>query len=93
MLAHRHERRSSQLHAGGRFSVASNVSITGEILASGHKARSKVMGFASAQPILRLCSSGTANIATFSGTLMFLKIAEWYAFNSVLAFLVSIFFA
>jgi len=33
-----------------------NSRITREILASGHKARSKVMGFASAQPILRAVS-------------------------------------
>ena len=50
MLAYRHERRSSQLHCRGPFVRHRQMSRITRAVA---RPRSKVMGFASAQPILR----------------------------------------
>jgi hypothetical protein len=50
MLAYRHERRSSQLHRRGPFLRRRRMSRITRAVA---RLRSKVMGFASAQPILR----------------------------------------
>ena len=92
-LAYRHERRSSQLHCRGPFLRRRQMSrITREILASGHKAAQQGDGFRKRSTHPTGFARRAPLISQHSdGTLMFLKIGRMVAFNSVLAFLVSIF--